>query len=509
MSLDCPLPAGFRKATFGRVYSELALHQAVIRAYSKPLFTWRKALGMSHDGRTLYDFARHSLKNIHTLHQQLKSGRFVFREGIALDYNFNGKHRTIHLFPWEERIVDLLLYRVLTKYFHNAFEPSCHAYRMGGFGVDQCQRSLNGQLRQMRQSAGPIYFVKRDVQDYFPSLDHERLLAMLAEWVEPDDVLFEMLRQRIEFEIKTRGAVQTNERGVAFGTAIACFFANLYLTPLDRQLAAVPGLRYYRYADDLLAFSVNRATTLRASKMIEETFEALRLRSKPKHHRNFYFPTGTVARSDGPGSGSPGRATMDFEPCEKFRHLGLEFRADGGVGLSRDKSRKIQNLFRFAWRRYAHKLGKLRSPKGRARKAIEVANDVLTHGYRSVAIIDYYLKHVDDEEQLRQLDHWLAEEVLAIAFSYGTKKCHKKSHFKKMPFAKLRAMGLPSLRHRRRLLRHGHLESSFFTLRTEKLIEQKRRRLPPGYGQSRVDRFPPELKAVATPEPASKPAPAS
>ena len=489
MNVHCPLPSTHRKATFAQVYSELALHQAVIRAYSKPLFTWRKALGMSHDGRTLYDFARHSLKNIHKLHQQLESGTFQFRPGIALHYNFNGKHRTINLFPWEERIVDLLLYRVLTHYFHGVFEPSCHAYRMGGFGVDQCQRSLNARLRQMRQSSRSIYFVKRDVQNYFPSLDHDQLLAMLAEWVEPDDILFKLLRQRIEFEIKTGDRVATNQCGVAFGTAIACFFANLYLTPLDRRLASVPGLRYYRYADDLLAFSGDRATTAHAAEIIGESFESLRLRSKPKHHRNFYFP----AEAD------CSQVDEHFEPCEKFRHLGLEFRADGGVGLSRDKSRKIQNLFRFAWRRYAHKLGKLRSPKGRARKAIEVAKDVLEHGYRSIAIIDYYLKHVDDEEQLRRLDRWLAEAVLAIAFDNG----HKKGNFKKMPFAKLRAMGLPSLRHRRRLLRHGHLESSFFTLRTEKLIEQKRRRLPPGYGQTRVDRFPPELKAVALPETAS------
>ena len=244
MNVHCPLPSTHRKATFAQVYSELALHQAVIRAYSKPLFTWRKALGMSHDGRTLYDFARHSLKNIHKLHQQLESGTFQFRPGIALHYNFNGKHRTINLFPWEERIVDLLLYRVLTHYFHGVFEPSCHAYRMGGFGVDQCQRSLNARLRQMRQSSRSIYFVKRDVQNYFPSLDHDQLLAMLAEWVEPDDILFKLLRQRIEFEIKTGDRVATNQCGVAFGTAIACFFANLYLTPLDRRLASVPGLRY-------------------------------------------------------------------------------------------------------------------------------------------------------------------------------------------------------------------------------------------------------------------------
>ncbi len=477
MEISCPLSPPHRKATFARIYSELALHQAVIRAYSKPLFTWRKALGMSHDGRTLYDFARHSLKNVHQLHLELESGRFHFRPGIALHYNFNGKHRTINLFPWEERIVDLLLYRELTRYFHRTFEPSCHAYRWGGFGVDQCQRSVNAQLRQLPR---PLYFIKRDVKDYFPSIDHERLLEMLAQWIEPDDFLFELLRQRIEFDLKTRGGVETNRCGVAFGTAIACFFANLYLAPLDRWLGGLRGLHYYRYADDLLAFSPSRATAKAAGEAIGDFFSDLRLTSKPKHHLNFFFPA-TEKNDD------------EFETCEKFRHLGLEFRNDGSVGLSRDKGRKVRNLFRFAWRRYGHKLGKLTSPRGRARKAIGIANDVLTHGYRSIAIIDYYLKHVDDEEQLRQLDRWLAEAVLSIAFGNG----HKKGNFRKMPFAKLRAMGLPSLQHRRRLLRHGQLESSFFTLRTDKLIEQKRRRLPPGYGQPRESRFPSELEAVA------------
>ncbi len=477
MNLDCPLPAAFPKATFNGIYSELALHQAVIRLYSKPLFTWRKALGMSHDGHTLYDFARHSLKNIHSLHRQLEARSFKFRPGIALHYNFNGKHRTINLFPWEERIVDLMLYRELTRHFHMAFEPSCHAYRSGGFGVDACQRSVNAQLRRLPR---PLYFVKRDVKDYFPSIDHERLLAMLAEWVEPNDYLFELLRQRIAFGIKTRDGLKSNRCGVAFGTAIACFFANLYLTPLDRWLSGLRGLHYYRYADDLLAFSPSRATATAAGEAIGEHFTALKVESKPKHHRNFFFPSNE-------------EESGQFESCEKFRHLGLEFRNDGSVGLSRDKARKVRNLFRFAWRRYSHKFGKLTSPRGRARKAIEVANDVLERGYRSIAIIDYYLKHVDDEAQLRQIDRWLAEEVVAIAFGNG----HKKGNFKKMPFSKLRAMGLPSLCHRRRLLRHGHLESSFFTLRTDNLIEQKRRRLPPGYGQPRKHRFPPELEAVA------------
>jgi hypothetical protein len=75
-----------------------------------------------------------------------------------------------------------------------------------------------------------------------------------------------------------------------------------------------------------------------------------------------------------------------------------------------------------------------------------------------VAIVDYYLRHVEDEGQLRLLDRWLAEEVLCLALGGG----HKRGHFGVLSFRELRAMGLPSLVHRRRLIRHGRIESPFF-----------------------------------------------
>jgi hypothetical protein len=83
---------------------------------------------------------------------------------------------------------------------------------------------------------------------------------------------------------------------------------------------------------------------------------------------------------------------------------------------------------------------------------------------RNVAILDYYLKHVDDEAQLRRLDRWLAEEVLSLVLGG-----HKKGHFARISFEKLRAMGLPSLVHRRRLILRGKIESPFFIWQKQKI----------------------------------------
>jgi hypothetical protein len=161
--------------------------------------------------------------------------------------------------------------------------------------------------------------------------------------------------------------------------------------------------------------------------------------------------------------------------------LGLEFRADGRTGLSRDKSRKICNLFRYAFRRRAGRLRRLGSPEGRAQAAVAIARGTLEQGVRNVAIIDYYLKHVRDEAQLRRLDRWLAEEVLSIAFRNG----HKKGNFGRLTFGRLRAMGLPSLLHRSRLIRHGHVQTSFFRWQ-----ECRRARRARGDGARLTEPFP-------------------
>ena len=183
-----------------------------------------------------------------------------------------------------------------------------------------------------------------------------------------------------------------------------------------------------------------------------------------------------------------------FASVSRIRHLGLEFCADGAVRLSRDKCRKICNVFRFAFRRKRAKLARIHDPRKRAEFAIATARQALDRSVRNVAIVDYYLKHVSDEAQLRLLDRWLAEEILSISFQDG----HRKSHFRRMPFRSLRAMGLPSLVHRRRQIRHGQIAAPFFvwkSYQTQKSSRETAARLRPQTAGTAA--FSPSSEAVA------------
>jgi hypothetical protein len=461
------------------VYREAELYKAAVRVYTKPVFQWRKALATSTDGRTLYDFAAHGLARLDTMHAALERGNFEFRPAVALHHNFNGKHRTLYIPPWEERIVDLLLYRVLNRRLHNWFSPNSYAYRDRKYTLDTCQTRIAGTLRSTKS---PLYIVKRDISDYFASIDHELLLNKLASLIDTGDFLYRLLAQRVRFLFEEGGSLQTATVGIPFGTSVACLLANIYLTELDREIENVPGVSYFRYADDLLLLSSNREATVYAEQRLEFLLAELRLRTKASHGADLLLTDGLTS-------------DKEFATARSFRHLGLLFRMGGEVALSRNKLRKVQNLFRFAFRR-KRRWRREADPHARAQALVAIAAETIEKGVRNVAILDYYLKHVNNEAQLRLLDRWLAEEVLSSVFGG-----HKKSHFRRISFRQLREMGLPSLLHRRRMILRGRMESPFFIWQREKATRAFRgtvARLCRSAGETAFSPFP-EAAATKTP----------
>jgi retron-type reverse transcriptase len=460
-----------RPIQWSDVYSEAEIYKAALRVYTKPLFHWRKALSTSVDGRTLYDFAGRGLRSLDSLHQALQRKTFNFRPAVALHYNFNGKHRTIYLAPWEERIVDLLLYRVLNHKLHEWFSPDSYAYREGSFDLDLCQTRIAAVLRAKQ----PLYVIKRDIADYFATVNHDVLLSNLVGLVKPDDYLLRLLEQRIRFLYQENGLTQQATLGIPFGTAVACLFANIYLTELDREIQGIAGISYFRYADDILLLARERDAAMQSTQILEKQLSALRLRMKASREANLLLAGDGVLDSV-------------FTSASEFRHLGLLFRVGGSIALSRDKLRKVQNLFSFAFRRARRRWKKVADPAGRAQFLVTIAAETIDHGLRNVAIIDYYLKHVDDEDQLRILDRWLAEEILSLVFGG-----HKKNHFRRISFEQLRKMGLPSLLHRRRLILRGKIESPFFIWQRQKATRTLRgtvARLPHSKSAAAFSPFP-------------------
>lgn len=436
------------------LYSEADLLKATIKLYEKSLFYRSKSYNVWIDDETLFDFVVDSNMRLTKLHQKLQNQTFEFSPIRVKKAMFWQKERFLHVESWEDKIVNTMLFTLVNRLYNSKQSPYSYAYKHKSGGVDACQRAIIKYTKRHQCK----YFIKRDISNYFPSIDHQFLLDKLDV---QDEYLGKLLLQRIKYEYypaleytpegtNVEDTLTVNTQGVPFGTPLACFFANWFLTDLDREFEKLD-VGYFRYADDFLIAAPTKEQALEAMELLDSKLIELKLTIKPSHTHQYTFADGDEV----------------FQKVAGFKHLGLLYRSDYGIGMSSDKLHKIRNLFLKRFKKAKRKVAKLDTLEKKAQLLINLSNDALEY-IKPTAVIDYYLKHVTDEIQLTDLDRWLAEEILARA----TGKGHKKGNFRHLSFKKMREMGLPSLKHRRRLILHGHIDNDFFKLRNTKLTER-------------------------------------
>jgi hypothetical protein len=158
------------------------------------------------------------------------------------------KTREISAAPLAERVLHHALMNLAEPRFEAMLVPDSYACRPGK-GVHAAVAALQQQLRRWREG----WWLQMDVQAYFASIDHARLLALLARRFKGDGVLALMAR------IVHHGAAPGATAGLPIGSLTSQHFANAYLDAADRWLLARPEvLAHVRYMDDIVVCAASR-----------------------------------------------------------------------------------------------------------------------------------------------------------------------------------------------------------------------------------------------------------
>lgn len=434
-----------------------SIESSTIHLLNKLIFNPKKCYTSSENKETYWDFGIKLDETVRFISRQLRSGRYNFKPYLHIQRRLKPqKLRDIYIAPWEDKIVDRWLSEALNRSFNTWFSKHSYAYRIDELGIDECQTDIARSINNNN------FIIKRDISNFFYTIDHEILIQQLEKLIDRNDPLFELLKCRIRFEYTNGSKVETAKIGLPFGSPVACVLSNVYLTELDRIISKLP-VEYYRYADDFIIMAKTPEAAMEAAKVFDEAMVSLKLTTKPSHCLNMSFVS-----------------HPSFTQINRFRHLGLEFTKDGTVRLSVDKQRKVLNFFDRALNASSVKIRRENNLPSKTKLAIDTLNSVVEDRVRSVAIIDYYLKHVTDEVQLKMMDRLVAELLISCVLN----KKFRNRDYNTISFKMLRDMGLVSLLHRHRLFKHGHLKVSFMSMRNELLI---RRRLQSF--EKRVDRI--------------------
>lgn len=181
-----------------------------------------------------------------TLSRQLREGTYhplaVRRTYIEKDGGAGT--RPLGIPTVQDRLVQTALRYALEPIFERDFAPHSYGFRP--------KRGCKDALRRVQTllDAGYRHVVDADLQSYFDSIPHGPLLARVREKVADGRVLALLegfLTQHVMDGLQTWAP----EDGTPQGAVISPLLANIYLDPLDHELAAA-GYELVRYADDLV-----------------------------------------------------------------------------------------------------------------------------------------------------------------------------------------------------------------------------------------------------------------
>lgn len=199
------------------------------------------------------------------LQQMLINMTFVNGEYHIFQLEERGKIRTIYALPFfPDRILHHAVLQVIGPIWLRSFVRDTYA-SIPGRGihdaVKRVQRSVKGR--------DDLYCLKLDIRQFYPSVDHDCLKAVIRRTIKDWRVLWLL------------DVIIQSAPGIPIGNYLSQYFGNLFLSPMDHYVTEV--LRpefYFRYCDDFVLLDPCKQRLQDARVRIADFLESYKLTLK-------------------------------------------------------------------------------------------------------------------------------------------------------------------------------------------------------------------------------------
>ena len=177
----------------------------------------------------------------------------------------NGKKRPLGIPAVKDRVIQQSLAQALSDIYEPHFSDYSYGFRKGRSQHD----AMNKVLEYLND--GYEWVIDLDIEKYFDTVNHDKLVSILRERVK-DDITLHLIRSILKSGIMEDGLVSPSEEGVTQGSPVSCVLSNIYLDKFDKELEA-RGLRFARFADDVNIFVKSEMSAERVMKSISSWLE--------------------------------------------------------------------------------------------------------------------------------------------------------------------------------------------------------------------------------------------
>ena len=177
----------------------------------------------------------------------------------------NGKMRLLGIPTVVDRMVQQAISQVLTPIYENQFCKTSYGFRPRR----GCHDALRGAQRIINE--GYIYVVDLDLERFFDTVSHSKLIEILSRTIK-DGRVVSLIHKYLRSGVMNKGLFEASEEGTPQGGPLSPLLSNIMLNELDKELER-RGLPFVRYADDSMIFCKSKRAAMRVKESITRFIE--------------------------------------------------------------------------------------------------------------------------------------------------------------------------------------------------------------------------------------------
>src|SRR6266508_1600086 len=232
------------------------------------------------DGESIEAFGEGLEERLARLHEELRTDSYApqpVRQVRIPKAGKPGEWRMLGIPTIFDRVCQQALLNRLEPIFEPIFDDANFGYRRG--------RSTKDAMRKVWKEiqSGQEWIVDGDLKDFFGSVDHEKLLTLVAQRVSDGRVL-RLIEAMLTAGRYGEGRLFPTERGTPQGGVISPPLSNILLTPFDLEMRS-RGYQLTRYADDWVITCESAAQARAALEQASRVLRRLGVQINPQKTR--------------------------------------------------------------------------------------------------------------------------------------------------------------------------------------------------------------------------------
>lgn len=218
------------------------------------------------DGVTTEELQEYMRANWKSIKEQIRARAYKPQPVLRVEIpKPNGGVRKLGIPTVVDRVIEQAIIQVITPIFDPMFSENSYGFRPNR----RCEQAIVKLLEYFND--GYLWIVDIDLEKFFDNVPQDKLMSFVGRVIHDGDTE-SLIRKYLKAGVMNRGKYEPTEIGTPQGGNLSPLLSNIMLNELDRELES-RGLRFTRYADDVVIVLKSKAAATRVMYSITEWIE--------------------------------------------------------------------------------------------------------------------------------------------------------------------------------------------------------------------------------------------